>query len=132
MSTAAQFRSRRAEEVFEDHLRLRLEGRLEEDITRNYARDVVLLTSNSNACGHDAIRISARRLAEQLPQAKFEIIEKQLNGRFALLIWRASSDHHDAVDGADSFVIEDGLIQLQTIHYRLLDNSHSESLQSKN
>lgn len=51
--------ARLTEEVFEDHLRLRIENRLEEDLARNYAEDVVLLTVNSNACGHDAIRMSA-------------------------------------------------------------------------
>ena len=32
---------RSAEEVFEDHLRLRVAGSLEEDLRRNYAEDVV-------------------------------------------------------------------------------------------
>jgi hypothetical protein len=111
--------SRSAEEVFQDHLRLRLENKLEEDLERNYAEDVVLLTVNSNARGHDAIRMSAGRLKEQLPDARFEFVSKQVNGRFALLIWRAISDRFDAMEGADSFAIEDGMIQLQTIHYRL-------------
>jgi hypothetical protein len=107
-------------EVFEDHLRLRLAGKLEEDLQRNYAPDVVLLTSNSNARGHDALRMSARRLSQQLPGARFEIVSKQVDGRFALLIWKATSDRFDALAGADSFVVEDGLIRLQTIHYRLV------------
>ena len=111
--------SRSTDEVFEDHLRLRLEQKLEDDLARNYAPDVVLLTVNSNATGHDAIRMSAARLADQLPNARFEIIAKQVNGRFAMLVWRATSDRFDAVDGADGFVIEDGLIRCQTIHYRL-------------
>jgi hypothetical protein len=110
---------RSTEEVFEDHLRLRVEGRLEDDLRRNYAEDVVLLTVNSNACGHDAIRMSADRLREQLPQSRFEFIKKQVNGRFAMLVWRATSARFSAVDGADGFVIEDGLIRLQTIHYQL-------------
>ena len=111
---------RTTREVFEDHVRLRLEGRLEEDLARNYAEDVVLLTVNSNMRGHEAIRTSAGRLAEQLPEARFEIIKTQTDGRFAFLVWRATSDGFDAIDGADSFVIEDGLIRLQTIHYRLV------------
>lgn len=35
--------SRSTREVLEDHLRLRREGDLEEDLARNYAEDVVLL-----------------------------------------------------------------------------------------
>lgn len=120
MFTSTELLERTAGEVFEDHLRLRLAGRLEEDLARNYASDMILLTSNSNASGHDAMRMSARRLEEQLPGAKFEVIKKQVRQRFALLIWRAISHRFDAIDGADSFVIEGGLIRLQTIHYRLL------------
>jgi hypothetical protein len=51
--------ARRTREVFDDYLRLRLE----DDLARNYAKDVVLLTVNSNACGHQAIRTSAGRPA---------------------------------------------------------------------
>jgi hypothetical protein len=72
--------ARSTREVFEDHVRLRLEGRLEEDLERNYASDVILLTINSNASSHDAIRISAKRLTEQLPDAEFEIVKMQVAG----------------------------------------------------
>ena len=82
-----------------------------------------MLTVNSNACGHDAIRMSARRLANQLPEPKFELVAKQVRDRFALLVWRATSSRFGAIDGADSFFIEGGLICLQTIHYRLVDGS---------
>lgn len=40
--------ARRTHEVFDDHQRLLLEGRLEGDLARNYAEDVVLLTVNWN------------------------------------------------------------------------------------
>lgn len=115
---------RSAEEVFEDHLELRRKGDLEEDLRRNYAPDVVLLTVNSNATGHDALRMSAKRLEEQLPDAEFEYDAKQVNGSYALLIWSATSPRFDAVEGADSFVIENGKIVLQTIHYGLRHQHH--------
>jgi hypothetical protein len=110
---------RSAEEVFEDHLRLRMTGSLEEDLRRNYAEDVVLLTVNSNARGHDAIRMSARRLREQLPDARYEFLAKQVNGPYVLLIWRGWSSRFNATEGADSFDIRNGKIRLQSIHYRL-------------
>ncbi|WP_173931179.1 nuclear transport factor 2 family protein [Chelativorans sp. Marseille-P2723] len=113
---------RSTRQVFEDHLEKRKRHLLEEDLAKNYAKDVVLLTVNSNAVGHDAIRTSAARLAEQLPDGTFEFLAKQVNGRFALLIWRGNSHRGRAIDGSDSFVIEDGLIRLQTIHYRLVDS----------
>lgn len=110
---------RTTEEVFEDHLRLRLQGKLQEDLRRNYSDDVLLLTVNSNARGHDAIRMSAARLEKQLPDAQFNIAARQVNGPFALLIWSATSARFDAVEGADSFVIVDGKIVFQSIHYGL-------------
>lgn len=113
-------RHRSPDEVFEDHLRLRLEGNLEEDLRRNYSKDVVLLTVNSKAKGHDALRISAARLTEQLPGAEFRVVAKQVDGPYALLIWSARSARFDAVEGADSFVIENGRIVFQSIHYGLV------------
>ncbi|MGB3643549.1 MAG: nuclear transport factor 2 family protein [Mesorhizobium sp.] len=110
-------------QVFEDHLEKRRRGLLEEDLAANYAEDVVLLTVNSNGVGHDAIRHSAARLDDQMPTPKFEFVAQQVNGRFALLIWRGYSSREGAIDGADTFVIENGLIRLQTIHYRLVSPS---------
>lgn len=107
-------------QVFRDHLRLRVAGDLETDLRRNYAPDVVLLTANSNARGHAAMRVSARRLQRQMPDPCFRFLVQQVRGLFALLIWRGCSRHLDAVDGVDSFVIAGGLIRMQTIHYRLL------------
>lgn len=112
-------RHRSPTEVFEDHLRLRLEGNLEEDLRRNYAEDVVPLTVNSNATGHEDLRFSAERLSRQLPEAEFSIAAKQVRGPYALLIWSASSPRFHAVEGADTFVIRDDKIVLQTIHYGL-------------
>lgn len=109
-------------QVFKDHLRLRLEGDLETDLRRNYAPDVVLLTVNSNAQGHDAIRISTARLQKQLPNGRFELLTEQVRGDFALLFWRGYSQRFDAIGGVDSFMITDGLIRMQTIHYQLLSH----------
>jgi hypothetical protein len=115
--------SRSTKQVFEDHLKLRVEGDLEADLQRNYADNVILLTENSNAVGHDAIRMSAGRLAEQLPNSKFEFLSKQVSGPYALLIWRAKSDRYDVIGGADTFLIENGEIKMQSIHYQLAANN---------
>ncbi|WP_395517434.1 nuclear transport factor 2 family protein [Pseudorhizobium flavum] len=110
---------RSTDEVLQDHLRLRAEGKLEEDLARNYAPQVVLLTSNSNMSGHAALRKSASRLRKQLPEARFNYRVKQVQGPYALLIWSATSSRFEAVQGADSFVIENGKITFQSIHYAL-------------
>lgn len=110
-------------EVLDSHLRLRLGGDLERDLIENYADDVVLLTLNSNMRGHEAIRASAARLKEQLPNASFEFVAKQVSGPYALLIWRATSQNCDALEGADSFVMEAGKIVFQSVHYKLVPGS---------
>lgn len=92
--------NRSTTDVFEDHLKLRVEGDLETDLQRNYSETVILLTENSNAQGYGAMRMSARRLAEQLPNGSFEFLSKQVNGPFALLIWRAESDLFNVIGGA--------------------------------
>ena len=42
-------------EVFEDHLRCRREGAVEEDLARNYAADVVFLTARGLFHGHAGV-----------------------------------------------------------------------------
>lgn len=113
--------ARSTREVLNDHLRLRREGGLEADLRRNYAADVILLTSNSILEGHDALRRSADRLHLQLPDARFQFKSLQTKGPYGLLVWEAVSDRLHVDCGADSFLVREGLIRMQTIHYRLLD-----------
>lgn len=115
--------SRSVTEVFEDHLRLRQSQDLEADLRRNYAPDVILLTMNSVLHGHDGLRRSAGRLHSQLPDARFEFSAKRVEGQYAFLVWRADSERYRVECGADSFLIRDGLIRMQTIHYHLLPKS---------
>jgi hypothetical protein len=42
-----------------------------------------------------------------------------LDGEFAFLEGCATSDSAEATEGADSFVIRDGKILFQTIHYKV-------------
>ena len=76
---------RPADEVFEDHLRLRSLGDLETDLQRNYADDVVVLCELGALKGRAAIRRSARRLGLQLPDAEFQFPTKLVEGEHAFL-----------------------------------------------
>lgn len=49
--------------------------------------------------GHDAVRLSSKRLREQLPQGEFNYIAKQVRGPYTLLIWSATSSRFDAIGG---------------------------------
>lgn len=108
---------RLAEEVFHDHLRESLDGSIETDLARNYADDVVVLTSDGVHRGHSALRRLARRLEQELPHARFAYRTKLVSGEVAFLEWTAESEGAIVEDGADSYVIRDGRIRAQTIHY---------------
>lgn len=111
--------SRSTQEVFEDHLRKRDEGDFEGDLNQNYAPDVVLLTCTGIFRGHAGLRESHEVLMESLPDAKIECFNKLVNGEFAFLEWHAKTDSVEVREGADSFVIRDGKICFQSIHYKV-------------
>jgi hypothetical protein len=63
------------------------------------------------------VRELARVLAEELPDALATYTNLLVEGRFAFLEGTADSGHTRVRDGAASFVIEDGWLVAQTIHY---------------
>ena len=111
--------SRTTQQVFDDHLELAQQGRSDEDIARNYTEDCVVLTNRGAFRGHDGLRQLARMLQQEVPDAEYRYINRLVEGRFALLEWTADCGAVAVHDGADSFVIEDGKVVAQTIHYTL-------------
>lgn len=111
-----QVRSTR--QVLEDHLRRRQKNDLEGDIAANYAPDVVMLTATGKRCGHDAVRAFSAMLRDHVPP-DFEFPVVLVEGPYAFIEWRAREPGRSVEDGADSFVIENGRIVLQTVHYTL-------------
>ena len=111
---------RSTEEVLHDHLELRRIGDLDTDLARNYAESSVLLCRYGVSEGHNAIRGSAQLLALQLPAVRFEYLACITHGESGFLEWRAESPDALIEDGADSYLIRDGLILVQTIHYTLI------------
>jgi hypothetical protein len=67
--------------------------------------------------GREGARELARLLERELPQAPYVYTNRLVEGRVAFLEWTAESGHACVRDGADSFLIEDGWIVAQTIHY---------------
>jgi hypothetical protein len=108
---------RSAQEIFEDHLRQGIEGTAEEDFARNYAKDVVLLTGRGTYYGKEGLKYLAELLQEELPKAKFDYTTKLVEEGVAFLEWSGESTDARVEDGADTFVIQDGRIRVQTIHY---------------
>jgi hypothetical protein len=103
--------------VFEDHLRLANEHRFDDDINRNLSPDAVILERRGVFRGRDGARALARMLSDELGDAPYNYVNQLVDGRFALLEWTSESAHACVRDGADSFVVENGWIVAQTIHY---------------
>lgn len=112
-------RARSTAEVFDDHLQLAGEHRFDEDIDRNVSPDCVILERRGIFHGREGARHLARLLAEELPDAPYTYTNRLVDGRFAFLEWTSEAGEARVRDGADSFVIEDGWIVAQTIHYTI-------------
>jgi hypothetical protein len=110
-------RRRSAAEVFEDHLRLAGVHQFEEDIERNLSPDILIFERRGIFRGREGATELARLLERELPQAPYVYTNRLVEGRVAFLEWTAKAEHARVRDGADSFVIEDGWIVAQTIHY---------------
>lgn len=109
--------ARSAEEVFNDHLREANEGTVENDFARNYGEDLVILTGRGIYRGRDGLMYLADLLRKELPNARFKYRTRLVDRNIAFLEWTARADGAKVEDGADSFVIRDGRIVAQTIHY---------------
>jgi hypothetical protein len=109
--------SRSPAEVFADHLRESRIGSLEEDLAGNYAQDVIVLTGRGVYRGREGLRQLARLLGQELPSATFEYRTRLVEGEMAFLEWTARAEGAWVEDRADSYLIRNGRIVAQTIHY---------------
>ena len=119
--TEPELRTRSAREVLDDHLRLANEGALDDDLARNVAPDIAILSGRGVFLGHDGVRELARQLYEEIPSGHWTYVSTQVEGRMAFLEWVVDAGPFRIPDGADSYLIENGLIQAQTIHYTVTD-----------
>lgn len=110
-------RRRSPTEVFDDHLALAAQHRFDQDIERNVAPECVILERRGVFHGREGARELARLLSEELPDAPYTYTNRLVAGRVAFLEWTAEAARTRVRDGADSFLIEDGWIVAQTIHY---------------
>jgi hypothetical protein len=118
--------TRTAQEVLDDHLNLTerfgveetWQRIVEEDIRRNVSEDIVILINWGTFRGHEGVRELARMLGEELPEHRaFEYTYRAVEGRMAFLEWAYEDANVRVRNGADSYLIEDGKIVAQTIHY---------------
>jgi len=118
---------RSAQEVLEDHLTLAqrwesedLEQIVEEDLRRNVSEDIVVLINRGVFRGHAGVIELAPLLGEELPEHNaFSYTFRPAEGRIAMLEWGYEDTTVRVNEGVDSYLIEDGKIVAQTIHYTL-------------
>ena len=118
--------SRSAQEVLDDHLNIAqrwsgeedFERILEDDLSRNVAEDIAILFNRGTFHGHEGVKELALMLADELPEHNaFEYTYTSVEGRMAFLEWTYEDSTARVSDGADSYLIENGKIVAQTIHY---------------
>jgi hypothetical protein len=114
-----QMAKRTCREIVDDHLQLRSENRLDDDLRRNYAEDVVMLTSWGLFKGHEGVRTLAAKLKCDAPDAGFNYDKVLVDGPFGFLRWSAQGETCMITNGADSYVIRGGKIIAQSIHYEV-------------
>ena len=91
---------------------------VEEDIHRNVSEEIVILINRGTFRGHEGVRRLAQMLGEELPEHRaFEYTYRAVEGRMAFLEWAYEDEDVRVRDGADSYLIENGKIVAQTIHY---------------
>ncbi len=103
-------------EVLHDHLMRRLSGDVGGDIEANYDANVVVLTGSGIYHGHEGVMNCADELARLVGGGSFRYDETLVCEEYAYLEWSAVGDSADVADGADSFVVSDGRIVMQTVH----------------
>jgi hypothetical protein len=112
--------------VLQDHLNLaqewteaeNIERSLEDDLRRNVSEDVIVIMNRGVFRGFDGVRQLAEALAEELPDhAAFTYDYVAAEGRMGLLEWSYEDSRVRVRDGVDSYLIENGKIVAQTIHY---------------
>ncbi len=115
-AAAGNTRRRGAAEVVDDHLRSRKEQRIEDDLT-NFAPDVVVLCARGIYRGYAGLRRLWQDIDEQIPAGRFSYGHPVAEGEAAMLEWQARGDGTLVEDGVDSYLVRDGRIVVQTIHY---------------
>ncbi|HEX3018872.1 MAG TPA: hypothetical protein VHP36_01155 [Chitinispirillaceae bacterium] len=110
---------RSTKEVFDSHLLYTLDWDIDTDIEINYAADCFLLSSYGAYYGSEGIRKAFSVLESQIPEADILYSNKTVHNDIAFLEWQAESDDAFIDDGADTFIIRNGKIVSQTMHYTI-------------
>jgi hypothetical protein len=104
---------RSADDVFEDHLLAVNSGDIQ-TILKDYADDAQMLTAQGALKGRAGVEAFYTQAFSLLPGAQIAVKHTVAGENSLLVWWSAESSVGSIDDGIDTFVIEDGLIILQT------------------
>ncbi len=108
---------RTTKDVIENHLELSKNGSIEEDLKKNFSEDLIILSSHGIYNGHAGLKKLNELLIKEFPEAEFNYNNFLVEGELGFLEWTVKSDDAEVNDGADSYLVRNGLIIAQTIHY---------------
>jgi aerobic-type carbon monoxide dehydrogenase small subunit (CoxS/CutS family) len=106
------------QEVLKRHLEL-ARSHSEQDFLECYRENSFVVMRTGVQRGIEGIRACYRQLNRELPNACYIYNRILVEEDVAFVEWSANSDAHAVMDGIDSYVIQDGYIRAQTIHYTL-------------
>jgi len=90
-------------------------------LLEDYAETACVITSDAVACGNACIRAFFARFFQLLPRARASWASKAtFADNILLLEWTADSAGSSVSDGVDTLVVQDGLIQYQTVHFTVV------------
>lgn len=116
-------RTRTTREVLKDHIRRRAAGDLDGDLRANYDEDVVLLHSGGELRGHKGVQRLAGHLSRYEHNDTFRCLRLLTSGELGVLEWSGLGGltYTLTFEGTESFIIRNGLIVAQTVHYSTVD-----------
>ena len=115
-------KERSPREVLDDHLELAKTREFDTDVERNFAEDIVLMTTYGVFRGVSGLREKIALLNAQMPGGIWTYHQILVEKNLGFLEWSGIAENGARVqDGADSYLIFDGKIQAMTIHYTVLE-----------
>jgi hypothetical protein len=114
---ASELRRRSTQEVFDDHVARLIARDRPTDLVRNYAEDAVVLSSVGTFRGRSGANYIDDWIHCGVPWATIEVTTRLVAGEIAFLEWSAHGERAEIWGGANSYLIRNGQIVVQTIHF---------------
>ena len=118
---ASNIAQRTPEEVFQHHVQA-LGAEDVEAILLDYGETSRVISPAGVMQGKDAIRTFFTELVRTVPKAQWTV-KTMFVENILFLEWTADSDRARISDGVDTFIFQNGLIQIQTVRFTAVPKS---------